>query len=87
MLPFCKYSCSKARLESKNWKLCTDQNVKGRNSRYAYDGNIANKYRKDAVNVVSASAFFVYVIALITNRQCNLKPKERLIYSFKTIHY
>lgn len=82
MLPFCKIAVLWA-----GWKARTDQKAKGRNSCYTYDGNIANKCRKDAVNFGSSSAFFVYVITLIINRQCNLKPKERLIFLFKTIHY
>ena len=69
------------------WKARTDQKARSRNSCYTHDRNIANKYRKDAVNFVISPAFFVYVITLIINRQCNLKPKERLIYLFKTIHY
>lgn len=44
-------------------------------------------HRKVAVNFVSSSPFFIYVLTQIINRQFNLNPKEWLIHLFKTIHY
>lgn len=44
---------------SPGWKARTDQKAKGRNSCYARDGNIAHKYRKDAVNFVSSSVMLL----------------------------